>query len=212
MLLWLGNITWSGRMFLSSLNTSHWLCPFVLTILESGMTRIRNDIHPTLHVLEPASMALPLSHQAPSLLVTQCLCAWHLSETFKYLLISSSRLPAQPGQRKNDIWDEGEIGSAFLFLPPLAVSLGFLSTYRSLGPVALSFRNACSGNQVWKQCERERTWAHLLREWCVVRKLNKRGMAWGYLCPLETGCFGRWVDTLKSSAHIDSFALVFLFH
>lgn len=35
MLWWLGNITSQERKFLSFLNTSHWLCPFAVTIVES---------------------------------------------------------------------------------------------------------------------------------------------------------------------------------
>lgn len=77
-----------------------------------GVTRIRVDIHQTLCVLEPALMARPLSCQAPSLLATLHLHPWHLSETFKCLLISLSTWPAQPRQRRNDIWDEGGVGSA----------------------------------------------------------------------------------------------------
>lgn len=60
-------------------------------------------------------------------------------------------------------------------VPPPAVRLGFLSTYHSSDPVASSFRSARSGNQVWRQCGRERTWAHLLRGRCIVSKLDKRG-------------------------------------
>lgn len=119
-------------------------------------------------------MALPLSRQAPSLLASQCLRPWHLSETFKCLLVSSSGLPGQPGQGRDDIWDERGMGRASLFLPPPTVSLGFLSAYQSLDPAALSFKNACSGNQVGKQRWGERTWACLLWEWCIVRKLNKQ--------------------------------------
>lgn len=154
------------------------------------MTRIRIDIHQTLCVLEPASMALALSHQAPSLPATVCLHPWHLSKTFKCLLISLSMWPAQPRQRRNDIWDEGEMGNASSPLPPLTVSLGFLSTYQDWYLVDLSFRNAWS-NQIWKQCGRLGTWAISLWKWCTKKKLTKRGTALAYLCPLEMHCSGR---------------------
>jgi hypothetical protein len=82
-------VFWTFSMGSVHLQTSFW---------SLGVTAIGIDIHQTLHVLEPASMALPLSCQAPSFVATQCLHPWHLSETFKCLFVSLSGLPAQPGK------------------------------------------------------------------------------------------------------------------